>query len=258
MLSYLVTSKTRKGLLNLLWRDAVTGSVQELAAKAGVTYGAAHRELAAMEKHGFAVSKGVGKAVVYAANPNAPEAELLRRLLNADEVAPRNEPAQEEVDVIANLQELGAPLTSERPPGRKDAAPNQMSPEETLARALVVSRHNATVLRTLPLVYAKLANQVDLAEVSRKALELRQKRALGFVLDVAGELSKNPLFKQAAARLNDRRVKKDEPYFGTLKSKYEWALAKRNTPALAKKWHWVMNMPMESFQGLYDKFAWAP
>jgi hypothetical protein len=249
ILSYLVTSKARKEMLRLLWAEGLTASVQELSSKAGVSYGAAHRELGAMEQHGLAVSKGTGKAVLYAANSKFPQAGLLRKLVAEEKsTQPDDGAAKEEAVVVANLQKLGAPLTT------SEASQEQLPPEETLARALVVSRKNATVLRVLPYVYAQVADHVDLDAVREKAVEYRQERCLGFVLDVAGQLSRNPRLNEEANKVFGKRVKRDELFF-ELKGKYERKLAMQNTPEVARKWHFVMNMPMDSFRTLYEKYA---
>jgi hypothetical protein len=249
MLSYLVTSKTRKAMLRLLWVEGVAASVQELAAKAGASYAAAHRELATMERHGLAVAEGAGRSVVYAANSAYPHAGLLRSLLTEGNEHPAPTGSPNETAVVANLQRLGAPLTAAA------TSALAMPTEETLAQALVVSRHNATVLRVLPYVFAKLAERVNLDVVQKRAVALRQERSLAFVLDVAGQLSRNPMLRQRAAALADKRVRKHESYFRDRMSPYEWRLAMRNTPPTARKWHWVMNMSMDSFRSVYDKHA---
>jgi predicted transcriptional regulator len=83
LLSYLVTSRTRRELLLLLWRDRCEGSVSALARRARVSFAAAYRELGAMRTAGLARSRREGVATVYQANPDCPHAAILRRLLAA-------------------------------------------------------------------------------------------------------------------------------------------------------------------------------
>jgi DNA-binding IclR family transcriptional regulator len=54
MLDYLVTSRTRRALLHLLWVEGRSGSVSALARESGVNFSAVHRELDAMKDAGFA------------------------------------------------------------------------------------------------------------------------------------------------------------------------------------------------------------
>jgi hypothetical protein len=247
MLNYLVTSNVRKGLLKLLWSEGASGSVQALGRMAGVSYASAHSELAEMEKHGLAVSRGQGKAVVFQANAAHPQADVLRRLL--EDLPPPAESEDDEENLLANLKRYGAPLQTDAP------LRAELSVEETLAQALVLSHKNPTVLRALPVAVLKNLTFLDVDLLMRRANEHRENRSLGFVLDVAGTLAKDRALKRAAAQLHDRRVKHHSPYFVTAQGKFAQELARRNTPALAKKWHFVVNMPMESFRGLYEKFA---
>src|SRR3989304_2855140 len=80
LLSYLVTSRTRRKLLRLLWGATVEGSVSELGRRAEVSFAAAHRELLAMRAAGLARAQRAGVALVFSANRASPHAELVRRL----------------------------------------------------------------------------------------------------------------------------------------------------------------------------------
>jgi DNA-binding transcriptional ArsR family regulator len=84
LLSYLVTSRTRRELLLLLWHDRAEGSVSALARRGRVSFAAAYRELGAMRTAGLARSRREGAATVYRANADSPHAGILRRLLAAD------------------------------------------------------------------------------------------------------------------------------------------------------------------------------
>jgi predicted transcriptional regulator len=75
LLDYLVTSDSRRELLRLLWSDeGAEGSVSELARRADLSFGAAHRELEA-------IAERVGSTVVYRAVGDHEHGELLRRLV---------------------------------------------------------------------------------------------------------------------------------------------------------------------------------
>ena len=81
MLEYLVTSRTRRALLHLLWVESRTGSVSALARASGVNFSAVHRELDAMKDAGLALAERVGPALEYRANSAHPAAGTLLQLL---------------------------------------------------------------------------------------------------------------------------------------------------------------------------------
>jgi hypothetical protein len=52
----------------------------------------------------------------------------------------------------------------------------------------------------------------------------------------------------------DKRRKKMELFFKTQKiNKYEQNLAEKNTPTVARNWHFLMNMGLDSFETLFEK-----
>ena len=252
MLSYLVTSNARKALLFLLWKDGVTGSVRELAKAAGVSYAAAHSELRAMQEHGLAMSRGDGAGVAFRANHSHPQADVLRLLLTSDDALSPKDPGPAADTVLANLKRYGAPLQ-----GAVDLS-EEWTLEETLAQALVLSHENATVLRVLPVFVTMNARSLDFDALRSRASVLRQRRSLGFVLELAATLSGDQSMMTHADSLRDRRVKQDTPYFSGGRGRFAQELARKNTPGVAKKWHFVLNMPLESFRGPFDKFAPSP
>ena len=207
-----------------------------------------------MEKLGLAVSHGDGRTVVYAANPEFREADLLRGLLAAGaSQKPESVMGEDESQlVLANLKAMGAPLS-----GHDEEARESLTPEETLARAMLLSRESPTVLRVLPWLLTRWAGRLDMPALKRRAAELRQTRTLGFVLDVAGVLSHRDRLRKEANTLHDARVKCSEFFFTHPMGKFTEALARRNTPPLARKWHFELNMPMESFSSFFAKHEMA-
>ena len=85
MLDYLVTSKTRRNLLKLLWLDSVSGTASELAHKSGVAFAGAYKELKAMSESGLATLEWCNGKNVYTANRSHPMANLLRKLLKYED-----------------------------------------------------------------------------------------------------------------------------------------------------------------------------
>jgi hypothetical protein len=58
---------------------------------------------------------------------------------------------------------------------------------------------------------------------------------------------------EVAQEFFDKRYKSDKLFFSK-QSKYAKELALARTPELAKKWGWLMNMSMDTFESHYRKF----
>src|SRR5688572_850765 len=93
MLSFLVTSKARRRLLELLFGEGAEGSASELAKQAHVAFAGAYRELQEMKALGFVASAvpDAGGAEVFRANDANPATRLLRDLVRAPESAHPND-----------------------------------------------------------------------------------------------------------------------------------------------------------------------
>src|SRR3990172_202445 len=116
LLSYLVTSRTRRKLLRLLWGAAAEGNVSELGRRAGVSFAAAHRELLAMRAAGLARAKRAGVALVYSANRASPHAELVRRLAEEPGARSPSPPPTDAEKVRSWLSAAAAPPLPSPPP----------------------------------------------------------------------------------------------------------------------------------------------
>lgn len=253
ILSYLVASRTRQTLLRLLWERGDSGTVSELAKLGGLSVSNVYEELQEMEKAGLATSHVDGSSPVYAANLRNPAAEAFKTLLNSSHEDNRKVmagPDFNEDNVLANLERVGAPLG-----GSGRTLENELSLEETLADALKLSHINATVARVLPVVFSKNKNRLDHERLRLLAKRRQETRTLGFFLDLTSELGGNREFKEWAAELFDHRVKKDRDFFSAPSGRYGRQLAERNTPWVAKKWHYRMNMEFDTFKTLFEKFA---
>ena len=249
MLEYLVPSQSRRTLLKLLFLQEAAGSASQLAEMAGVSFSTAYEELRAMEQAGLAQSEYEGNQVRFRANQNAPQAGALKELLQTDE-APK---ATGEADaVLFNLERMSGSLGPRTREGKREA----LSDEETLARALKLTRQNPTVARVYPLALYNHADHLDFEALKAASLKQGEKKTLGFFLDLTSELSHQARFHEMAKDLADRRFKRDESFFlSQPKTKYAKKLESRNTPAVAKRWHFRMNMDLENFRSHFDKFA---
>lgn len=246
-MDYLVTSETRRELLRLLWVDNVEASGHQLAQLAGGAYSAAHAELQAMTKEGLAMSQPKGRAVLFKKNKAYRCKEALTSLLGPP-AAPDSTSEPTDADVRLNLLKYGAPLAVH---GRSRL---NLPLEETLARSLGLARRDATVARVLPVVFARNATGLNVARLEFLARQQNVLPVLGFFLDLTASLSKNRRLRAAARRLIDRRRKRMENFFVDRKfGRFGEELNRRNTPPIARSWHFLLNMRMDSFKDLYEK-----
>src|SRR5690349_21644057 len=106
MLEYLVTSKVRRRLLQLMWgAEQASGTATILASLANVSFASAYRELNAMRDAGLAASTDVDGFEVFFANQTHPVARAVRDL-----VSPPRQHDRDGDGVRAELLTLGAPL----------------------------------------------------------------------------------------------------------------------------------------------------
>ncbi len=251
LLEYLVTSRVRRALLGLLWGEGVSSSVSDLARRVGARYAAVHRELAAMRTAGLAESERVGGRLVVRARPQAgPEvsAALGALLKLGGPEAPRGgEPG----DALARswLAEAGAPLLAE------PAEEPSPALEVVLAEGLALAHRDATVARVMPLLLWRRRDDVDVARLTAEATRRDERQALGFFLELAGQLGRSAAFRAAARRLRDGRRRRVEPFFRGGRGPLALAAARRTTPAVARRWGFVMNVGLDSFASLFEKHA---
>jgi hypothetical protein len=253
LLSYLVTSRARRELLRLLWALGAEGSVSALARRAGVSFAAAHRELQAMLAAGLARSRRAGTAVLYSANPGSSHAGLVRRLVDGTHAAGSEVPPGPDAErVRAWLSEAGAPLLVSRP----TAGP--VPPlEEVVAEGLALAHRDATVARVLPLVLWRRRGVLDPDGLVREASRRNEGQALGFFLDLAGRLGGDARLTALARRLRDRRRTRVRAFFARPQGRRAQALARARTPALARRWGYLMNMDLASFASPFRKHGEA-
>jgi hypothetical protein len=252
LLGYLVPSRARRHLLRLLWAEEAGGSVSELARKARLSFASAHRELAAMRAEGLARVERAGAELVYHANPDYREARLVRRLLGEQVASSASSPVADSERVRGWLAAAGAPLLVLHPPK------GRMPPlEEVLAEGLALSHEDATVARVLPLVLWRHRDRLDHDRLVRAATGRNERQALGFFLELTGFLAEDPRLTSLAKPLRDRRRTRLRPFFARARGRMALALARKRTPALARKWGYLMNMDLDSFASAFGKHGEA-
>lgn len=241
--------RARRELFRLLWGQGASGNVSDLSRRAKVTFSAAHRELEGMRAAGLARAGRTSTELVYQAEPHHPQARLLHELAKAPAEARSQVRTNHDDEVRGWLAAAGAPLGS---PGPKTRLP---SLEDALAEALVLSHRDATVARVLPLVLWRQRDLLDLGRLVGEASRRDERSTLGYFLELAGQLGGDPALVRAARLLRDRRRTKARPFFTGPMGPHTAAAARRNTPKEALRWGYVMNMGLDSFKAMFDKFA---
>lgn len=244
MLEYLVTSKVRRRLLLLLWGERARGSVAELAELADVSFAGAHAELKALRRAQLARSDFDGQKEVFEANFQHPEAETLRALVAASSAPPRPQITASDEISKRRLVSLGAPL--------RGVVPLDV-PEDERAAVLVegtgLARRDPTVARCLPLCFWRLRDELDIRELAALVSRPEDKHSLGFFLELAATLGGDRRLVGMAENLRDGRLTSTRDFF--LTGPREGLV--REFP-LAKKWGFQMNMDIDTFRSLFEKF----
>ena len=164
--------------------------------------------------------------------------------------APRTESQERrDLEVRYALAAVGAPVGA--PP--RHPAPADL--EAALADGLVLAHRDATLTRTLPLVLWRQRNSFNLDRLVAQASRRGERFSLGFFLELAGLLGHEPTLVQAARRLQDRRRTAVRLFFARELHPFAMALVRRNTPQVPRRWGYLMNMGVDSFRTLFDKFA---
>lgn len=244
MLQYLVTSKVRRRLLMLLWTERKAGSVAELADLARVAFASAHTELKAMQRAQLVVSERVGGKEVFAANNDHPGASTLRALVAGTSGLPPTSAADELLR--RELVSLGAPLRGVEP--AEVVASKWMA---TLVRGAALARRDAVVARALPLCFWRLRDSLDLQALQAEAVAPEDKHAVGFFLELTGELGGDRRLVGLAESFRDRRLTSVRDFFHQSPARRETF---REFP-LAARWGFRMNTDAESFRSLFEKFV---
>lgn len=243
MLQYLVTSKVRRRLLGLLWTEGKRGSASELAALAYVSFASAHAELKEMSRARLATSVVEGGREVYSANLEHPVAKALQEVLVAEGAPPV--PSPEDGELREALVGLGAPLR-----GVVKAAVPVEERMSVLARGAVLARRDPVLARTLPLCFWRLRDTLDVRALAEAAPRAEDRHALGFFLELTGDLGGDRRLGGLAEALRDRRMTSQRDFF--LVSPRRGGLV-RDFPTAAK-WGFRMNTDFEAFQTLFEKF----
>jgi len=137
------------------------------------------------------------------------------------------------------LVAYGAPLAG--------VSPKEVLPlEDALLAGLAAAHQDATLLRVLPVVLAKNTHRINWVNLKDRARRRRLKAELGFVTELTSKLAGRPELAAKVQDLLDRR-RRVKMFFHEPRSDFERHLAKKNSPRLAKKWGFFLNMGEDAF-----------
>lgn len=244
MLQFLTPSKTRRRLLTLLWGEEARGSVSELAERAGVSFASAHSELKAMRQARLAEAERTRRKEVYFANRRHPDADLLRKLVATEGSGPVPSSAEDEA-LKGRLKALGAPLRG----ARVVEGATSGDVHETLVDGVRLARRDAVAAKALPLCFWKQREALDGNALDDLVALPEDKHALGFFLELTSTLGDDRRLLGMAERFRDRRVTSVHDFFFSTRK------ARSREFPLAEKWGFRMNMELDTFRSLFDKFV---
>jgi hypothetical protein len=243
MLDFLITSKARRRLLSLLWREKKSGAVSELAELADVAFASAHAELKEMQRLQLVTSALAHGKEVFAANFAHPHAKTFVDLVALETPESPNSSA-DDLLLKRKLAALGAPL---RGVERLNVPTADVA--NVLVEAVRLARRDPVIARTLPVSLWKHRDQFDARILGGVTGRPEDKHALGFFLELTGELGGDRRLVGIAETLRDRRMTSLRPFF-----QIPGRQVTRDF-ALATRWGFTMNMDFETFKSLFAKFV---
>ncbi|HTJ42304.1 MAG TPA: hypothetical protein VL463_09440 [Kofleriaceae bacterium] len=238
MLAYLVTSKARRRLLALLWGEKVKGTVTELADRANVSFPSAYRELREMERWGLAVSTHDENGTTFVADESNPDADLLVRLAKSTAASRAGRRSGDGAEVRAHLAAVGAPLRS-----APATTPSPPLPQ-VLVEGLKLARRDPEVARSMPVLLHRYRDEMP--SVVEQSAQHGLGHTLGFLLAVTSRLTGDRSMARTAAKLRDRRVRRQEFFLLPPSSS-------GTTFPLARAWGLRMRVDLEWFGSLFEK-----
>lgn len=244
MLQFFVTSKVRRRLLVLLWAEKRSGSVAELAELADASFASTHAELKAMQRLQLVRSDRVRTKEVFSANAHHPAVELLCKLAETDVPSRPVSARSDDAELKQKLVALGAPLRGVQP---SPVAPTDVL--HVLVEGTKLARRDAVVARCMPVCFWLNRDHLDSRALQALSAAPEDKHAVALFLELAGELGGDRRLAGWADSLRDQRLTQSRPFF------YSTSSSSARDFALASKWGFRMNVDLDSFRSLFDKFV---
>lgn len=248
LLDFFLKTEEHKKLTELLWVEEVEGSVRELSLMAGMSYATAYEELHRMENMGLVKKRRKGNATLFSSSLSKDDKKLFAALAN------RSPKKGSQRLVVTRLQELGLPLVGDLSFLKNETADSN---EELVVKAVCKAKENPYLARSLPVVLVKALEDVDPARLHYWSKKKNVKRELGFYIALTALLSKKQALKKLAKSFYDKRWSKSEYLLTADKGlgAFQAKLVESNTPSLAKLWKLKMNLGLDSFESLFNKFV---
>ena len=151
--------------------------------------------------------------------------------------------------VRGQLAAIGAPLW-DKPP----CAESMWPLAETLAAACQLSHEDASVAKVLPYTFFRVRSELSFERLQGALFEAGEAHTAGFFLAIAVELWGDPTLRYWSEKLRDMRLTTLQDFFPSSSRGRLRELAERNTPDLARQWHFRINMSLEDFGTVMRKF----
>jgi len=120
-----------------------------------------------------------------------------------------------------------------------------------LVRGASLARRDPVVARSLPLCFWRLRESLDLKALAALATRAEDKHTLGFFLELTGELGGDRRLVGLSESLRDHRMTSVRDFF---QAPFAHGGVVRDF-SLAAKWGFRMNMDLNSFRSLFEKFV---
>ena len=247
LLDFFFKTSEHKKLGELLWVERTEGSMRELSLMAGLSYATAYEELHRMKKMGLVKKRKKGNATLFSSNLSEKEQKLFAALV--DDSPKEKTPTS----VSSRLQELGLPMVGDLSDLERETV---LSDEELVVKAVCLAKENPTLARSLPVAFVKVLPNLSPHRLHFWAKKMKVKRELGFFVALTAQLSNKPALKRLSRSFYDKRWSRSEYFLTSEKDVrgFQAKLVERNTPALAKAWKLKMNLGLDSFESLFNKF----
>ena len=124
--------------------------------------------------------------------------------------------------------------------------------EEALALGLGLAHEDATLLRTLPVVFARNAARLNWKLLQQRAQALGYEAELGLLLELTSRLTGHQHLAALAKGLEHARPTQPRHFFKP-RGMFDRMRTEQGTPEVARRWGFLMNMPEDGFRTLLLK-----
>ena len=127
--------------------------------------------------------------------------------------------------------------------------------DRALARGAKLARFDGTVASILPVCFWKQRDRIDPKHLLHFAEEEGASDRLYVLLAVTSEVSGDPRFARWAGKPPPVRRPREYFFASDARSDVSKEVARRHTPAVAKRFGFWMNMGLDAFESMFQKHA---